>query len=139
MHKIIRISLSAALVSAKLSGAAYAAYQPEDFDRIESLIEDGNWVALRTYINENPRILDCNDQLAEELRRFLNDSTGLYAVLTFEESMYPDISLRTQVPDNCVTVAETPAADPGPVARDDDGGGSSAPATARAAAAPSIY
>ena len=110
MHKIIRISLSAALVSARLSGSAEAAYQPKDFERIETLIEDGNWIALRGYIAENPQILDCNDQLAAELRRFLDDASGLYAALTFQDSMFPDLGLRGSVPDDCLIVADAPEA-----------------------------
>ena len=152
MRKILRISLSAALVSARLSGSAEAAYEPEDFDQIETLIEDGNWVALRGYLNSNPRILDCNDQLASELRRFLEDASGLYAALTFEDSMFPDMELRQFVPDDCVVVASNPPASdntdsqaasrpPAPVSsraaspRNDD---ARAPLS-RAAAAPSIY
>lgn len=110
MHKILSVSLSAALVSVRLAGTADAAYQPEDFERIETLIEDENWVALRTYLYDNPRILECNDDLAAELRRFLNNASGLYAALTFENSMYPDMSLRAFIPDDCILVADAPDA-----------------------------
>ena len=110
VHKTIRISLSAALVSARLSGSAEAAYQPEDFVRIETLIEDGNWVGLRTFLANNPRVLDCNDPLAGELRRFLDDASGLYAALTFQDSMFPNMGLRDTIPDDCLIVADAPEA-----------------------------
>ena len=135
VHKIIRISLSAALVSARLSGSAEAAYQPKDFERIETLIEDGNWIALRGYIAENPQILDCNDQLAAELRRFLDDASGLYAALTFQDSMFPDLGLRGSVPDDCLIVADAPeAADSRDVGRTPNTDNTpAAPASSRAA------
>ena len=148
VHKILSISLSAALVSARLTGTAEAAYQPEDFEQIETLIEDGNWVALRTYLNENPRILDCNDDLAAELRRFLENASGLYAALTFEDSMYPDMGLRALVPQNCIIVADTSNerdadddddSDRRDNARTQDRQNTAAPAAARATTAASIY
>lgn len=92
MHRIIWVSLSAALISARLSGAAAAAYTEADFVVIEEMIEAGNWVNLRKYLIDNPQILVGDDQFTEELRKFMNNTESLYTALIFEPSMFPDMS-----------------------------------------------
>lgn len=92
MHKIIRISLSAALVSAKLSGAAHAAYSPEDMFKLEALVDSSNWVELRSFLLSNPALLRGNDPITTELKKFLDNTAGLYTALVFEPSMFPNLA-----------------------------------------------
>lgn len=92
MHRIIWVSLSAALISAKLTGTAAAAYTDADFIVIEEMIEAGNWVNLRKYLLENQQILDGDDQFTEELRKFMNNTESLYTALIFDPSLFPDTS-----------------------------------------------
>lgn len=149
MHKLLRISLSAALISARLAGSASAAYLPEDFDQIQTYVDSGNWVGLRTYIEDNPRLLEGDDAFALELRRFAESVSGLYAALTFEPAQFPDLTLgdqiRSTLPEDTPIAAVEPEDDP---AADIDGAAQArstgpvdraGPAVSRAAAAPTIY
>lgn len=95
MHRVLWVSLSAALLSARLSGSAEAAYTPEDFTRIENYIEAGNWVNLRTYLTDNPHLLDGDDPFTLELLKFLNSTQSLYTALVFEPALFPDLSRAT--------------------------------------------
>ena len=99
MHKILRISLAAALISARLAGDAFAAVPQSDFDRIGELIDAENWVALRTYLAENPELLDGDDPFAEALRSFYDQTQSLYAALLFEPTIFPDTEIAEVVPD----------------------------------------
>lgn len=99
MHRILWVSLSAALISARLSGPAGAAYSDEDFLVIEELVEAGNWVSLRKYLVDNPSILDGDDPFIQELRKFLKNTESLYTALIFEPSLFPDLSRRPRSDD----------------------------------------
>ena len=150
MHKLLRISLSAALISARLAGSASAAYLPEDFDQIQTYVDSGNWVGLRTYIEDNPRLLEGDDAFALELRRFAESVSGLYAALTFEPAQFPNLALgdqiRTTLPEDTPLAAIEPDDDPS--SADIEGAAQArstapveraGPAVSRAAAAPTIY
>jgi len=97
LHKIIRISLSAALISAKLSGVAHAAYTPEDMLRLEELVDSSNWVELRRFLLSNPQLLSGNDPITAELKKFLDNTAGLYTALIFEPSMFPNLAATAPV------------------------------------------
>jgi len=99
VHKILRISLAAALISARFAGDVSAAVPQSDFDRIGEMIETENWVALRTYLTDNPELLDGNDQFADALRAFFEQTQSLYAALLFEPTIFPDPDIAEVVPD----------------------------------------
>lgn len=92
MHRLLKVSLSAALISAKLTGAAQAAYSPEQFATLERLIEAGSWVDLRAYLIANPELLQFGDAISSELQRFLLQTSDLYTSLTFTPDMFPDLT-----------------------------------------------
>jgi len=105
MHRILWVSLSAALISARLGTAAHAAYTEEDFVVIEEMIEAGNWVNLRKYLLQNPDVLVGDDAFTLELRKFMNNTESLYTALIFEQSMFPKLSRPS--PDREDTVAQS--------------------------------
>lgn len=117
MHKILQISLSAALISVRLAGGANAAYTEGDIVRMEELIDAQNWVELRAYLLANPSLLLGDDAFVQELRRFLENTDSLYTALTFDQSMFPNLGLR-DVPQSVPTVpqAGTAPTEPGLVA-----------------------
>ena len=88
MPRSLWIALSLALMSA----SANAAVSSSQIDQIEILIEDGNWVELRAYLESNPRLLVGNSALAEELRRFMENTENLFTALIFDQSLFPDIT-----------------------------------------------
>ena len=110
MHRILWVSLSAALISARLSGPAGAAYSEDEFIAIEEMIEAGNWVNLRRYLTENPGILIGDDPFTLELLKFLNNTESLYTALIFEPSLFPDLSKAPR--DDETAALPTPAPSP---------------------------
>ena len=92
MHKLLLVSLSAALISVRLSGIAEAAYTQRDVDRMEDLIAAGNWVDLRIFLLANPQVLNGSDPFTQQLQRFLDETDSLYTALTFDPSVFPDIN-----------------------------------------------
>jgi len=115
MHKVILVSLAAALISVRMTGVAQAAYTERDVDRMEDLINEGNWVDLRIFLLANPRVLNGVDPFTQQLRKFLEETDSLYTALTFDPSVFPTITIAapTQPP------APTPAR-PRPVRQSED-------------------
>ncbi len=120
MHKLLMVSLSAALISVRMSGIAEAAYTERDINRMEDLISAGNWVDLRIFLLANPSVMNGNDQFTEELRKFLEETDSLYTALTFDPSIFPDLLIatpvkpapvRTQRPDSSPRVARSDNSD----------------------------
>ncbi len=95
MHKVLLVSLSAALISVKLSGMAEAAYTERDVNRMEDLISAGNWVDLRIFLLANPRVLNGTDPFSQQLQKFLDETDSLYTALTFDPSIFPDVNVAT--------------------------------------------
>lgn len=117
MHKILQISLTAALLSARLAGGAHAAFTDTDIVRMEELISAGNWVDLRSYLLANPSLLLGDDAFANELRKFLENTDSLYTALVFDKSMFPNIaSSQTLASDPTLPQAGTLPTEPGLVA-----------------------
>lgn len=146
MHKVLLVSLSAALISVKLSGMAEAAYTERDVNRMEDLISAGNWVDLRIFLLANPRVLNGTDPFSQQLQKFLDETDSLYTALTFDPSIFPDVSVATPTAPprrvvrsnpNAGTDRRSPAAQPTRNAASSASGG--AGGTTRAGAAVSIY
>lgn len=117
MHKILQISLTAALISARLAGSAQAAYTESDIVRIEELISAGNWVDLRSYLLANPSLLLGDETFAVEMRKFLENTDSLYTALVFDQSMFPNISSpQSLTSDPVLPTAGTAPTEPGLVA-----------------------
>jgi len=95
MNKRLWVTLSLALMSA----TAHAAVPASQIEKIEILIEDGNWVELRAYLSANPRLLLGEDVLAAELRRFMEDTENLFTALIFEPGLFPDTTDAQVIPD----------------------------------------
>jgi len=95
MHKVLLVSLSAALISVKMSGMAEAAYTQRDVNRMEDLISAGNWVDLRIFLLGNPRVLNGTDPFSLQLQKFLQETDSLYTALTFDPSLFPNLSTAT--------------------------------------------
>ncbi len=93
MHKVLLVSLSAALISVRMSGMAEAAYTERDVNRMEDLISAGNWVDLRIFLLGNPRVLNGSDPFTLQLQRFLEETDSLYTALTFDPSLFPNIAV----------------------------------------------
>lgn len=102
MNKRLWITLSIALLGA----SANSAVAPSQIEKIEILIEDGNWVELRAYLSRNPSLLRGNDALSEELRQFMSDTENLFTALVFEDSLFPDM---TALPDPVPTRRAQPS------------------------------
>lgn len=108
MHRILWVSLSAALLSVRLSGTAEAAFTEEDFVVIEDLIEAGNWVDLRNFLKQHPELLEGDDPFTHELCRFMSNTTSLYTALVFEQSLFPDLTQRpVEVPTRSVSAPDS--------------------------------
>lgn len=90
MHKIFWVSLSAAVLAARLSGAAETTYDAE-LDRIEELVDRGNWVELRSFLRSRPDLVAGDDPFSRELQNFLGQTTGLYSALIIDQVKYPDV------------------------------------------------
>lgn len=93
MHKVLLVSLAAALISVRMTGVAQAAYTERDVDRMEDLINAGNWVDLRIFLLANPRVLNGVDPFTQQLRKFLEETDSLYTALTFDPSIFPTIAM----------------------------------------------
>ncbi len=87
------IALAAAVMSMRMAGPADATFNVHQLDRIEDIIDSGSWVELRTFIEANPRLLKGDDALAVLLREFMEAVASLYAWLTFDPSMFPDLAM----------------------------------------------
>jgi len=85
MHKIFWVSLSAALLAARLSGAAETTYGAE-LDRIEELVDRGNWVELRSFLRSRPDLVAGDDPFSCELQNFLGQTSGLYSALIIDST-----------------------------------------------------
>lgn len=125
MNKLLMVSLSAALISIRMSGIAEAAYSERDINRMEELISAGNWVDLRIFLLGNPSVLTGNDQFTQQLQKFLEETDSLYTALTFDPSIFPDLDIAT--PTAPVARSNVPAT----VARRDNSGSNSVPARNR--------
>lgn len=55
------------------TGSAQSEPTLEDLLTIDRLIEDGNWRALYTFVDTNPRLTEGNSPLAAELQTFKDD------------------------------------------------------------------
>ncbi len=95
MHKVLIVSLTAALISARLTGVAEAAYTERDVNRMEDLISAGNWVDLRIFLLSNPRFLNGSDAFTQQLQKFLDETDSLYTALTFDPSLFPNVTSAT--------------------------------------------
>jgi len=90
MHKIFWVSLSAAILAARLSGAAETTYGA-DIDQIEELVEKGNWVELRGFLRDRPDLTDGTDPFSRELSNFLGQTSSLYSALIIDQVRFPDV------------------------------------------------
>ena len=90
MHKIFWVSLSAAILAARLSGAAETAYG-SDIDQIEELVEEGNWVELRGFLRDRPELTERDDPFSRELQNFLGQTSSLYSALIIDQVKFPNI------------------------------------------------
>lgn len=90
MHKVFLVSLSAALLAARLSGAAETTYGAE-LDRIEELVDKGNWVELRGFLQSRPDLTQGEDTFSRELQNFLGKTTSLYSALIIDQVQFPDV------------------------------------------------
>lgn len=81
-----------------MSASAEGAVAPSQIDKIEILIEDGNWVELRAYLESNPQLLVGRGALAEELRKFMENTSNLFTALVFDQSLFPDIAAAQAAP-----------------------------------------
>jgi len=90
MHKIFWVSLSAAILAARLSGAAETTYSAE-FDQIEELVEKGNWVELRAFLRDRPELTNGDDPFSRELSNFLGRTSSLYSALIIDQVKFPDV------------------------------------------------
>lgn len=96
LHVILRktaISLAAAVMAMRLAGPATASFTNHQLDTIEDIIDSGSWVELRSFIEANPRLLRGDDALAVLLREFMLAASSLYAWLTFDPAMFPDLAM----------------------------------------------
>jgi len=96
MHKIFWVSLSAALLAARLSGAAETTHGTE-LDRIEELVDRGNWVELRGFLRSRPDLVAGDDAFSRELQNFLGQTSGLYSALIIDQVKYPDVKNATRI------------------------------------------
>ncbi len=96
MHKIFWVSLSAALLAARLSGAAETTYGAE-LDRIEELVDRGNWVELRSFLRSRPDLVAGDDPFSCELQNFLGQTSGLYSALIIDQVKYPDVKNASKI------------------------------------------
>lgn len=90
MNKVFWVSLSAAIIAARLSGAAET-IPPGDIDEIEELVEKGNWVELRGFLQERPELTQGDDPFSRELQTFLGKTSSLYAALVIDQVKFPDV------------------------------------------------
>jgi len=88
MTRRLWVTLSIALMAA----STQAAVAPSQIEKIEVLIETGNWVELRAYLNANPQLLVGQTVLSQELREFMTQTENLFTALVFEPSIFPDTS-----------------------------------------------
>lgn len=105
MTRRLWITLSVAL----MAGSASAAIAPGQLERIEAMIEQGDWVALRGYLGRNPKLLRGDDALANELRRFMTETDSLYTALVFDPSVFPDTGLAELAPPAAPVVRDPPS------------------------------
>ena len=113
MHKVLLVSLSAALISVRMTGVAEAAYTERDVSRMEDLISAGNWVDLRIFLLANPQVMNGSDPFTQQLRKFLDETDSLYTALTFDPSLFPNTGSATPTePAPRVVVAQQPVAEP---------------------------
>ncbi len=99
MHRKIWIGLSAALLALKLSAPAEAALTTTQLDAVEEYVATGNWARLREFLLRNPGLWDGEDVLAQEFRRFLENTSSLYTALTFQDTMFPGLAGVEAVPE----------------------------------------
>lgn len=112
MHKVLLVSLSAALISVRMTGMAEAAYTERDVNRMEDLISAGNWVDLRIFLLGNPRVLNGTDPFTQQLQKFLEETDSLYTALTFDPSLFPNIAIAVpSAPPRRVARAPEPVPD----------------------------
>ena len=108
MHKVFWVSLSAALIAARLSGAAETTYGAE-LDRIEELVESGNWVELRGFLRARPELMDGDDPFARELQNFVGQTSSLYSALIIDQVSFPDVkNARTALASDSIPTQTTP-------------------------------
>lgn len=90
MNKVFLVSLSAALIAARLAGAAETVHGTS-IDEIEDLVESGNWVELRGFLRERPELTDGDDPFSRELNNFLGQTTSLYSALIIDQVKFPNV------------------------------------------------
>ena len=141
MHKVLLVSLSAALISVKLTGYAEAAYTQRDVNRMEDLIAAGNWVDLRIFLLANPRVLNGSDPFSLQLQRFLEETDSLYTALTFDPSIFPNpnVAQPTEPPRRVARQTQPEREPETPSTRRANAPDPSTPRSGAAAAAVSIY
>lgn len=92
MKKSLIATVSALVIATQLGTPALASFKTRHLHEIDVLINDGRWVDLRRYVFANPELLEGDDSLALQLGSFMEDTNGLLAFLTFDNSMLPDMS-----------------------------------------------
>lgn len=118
MHKIFWVSLSAAILAARLSGAAETTYSAE-FDQIEELVEKGNWVELRAFLRDRPELTNGDDPFSRELSNFLGRTSSLYSALIIDQVKFPNVKTARIASDKTAPTANASKLDK-PEANDAD-------------------
>lgn len=75
MSRKLIIALSAAIISAKMAGAATQPYSEQALDDLEALIDLNNLAALHAYIVENQTLTIGDSPLAQTTRTILGTSS----------------------------------------------------------------
>ncbi|OUS09138.1 hypothetical protein A9Q96_00215 [Rhodobacterales bacterium 52_120_T64] len=91
MKKSLIATVSALVIATQLGTPALANFKTRHLLEIDVLINSGEWVELRHYVQANPELLEGADALASQLTSFMEDTSGLLAFLRFDESMLPDL------------------------------------------------
>ncbi len=85
-------SVISALVLATQLGSPLAAQEPnlEQLNQIETLLSENDVAGLRTYLEQNPELLDGDTEIARLLEEFLRISEELPAYLSYEDDLAED-------------------------------------------------
>lgn len=88
MSKRLLFALSAAVISAKMAGAATAPYAETALDDLENLIDANNLSAIQAYLIENAELTVGETPLALTARSILGDSSFQSEAFSFDEAWY---------------------------------------------------
>lgn len=86
MKRTFWITLSAALLAARMSGGA--GYVPEDLNTLDELADRTDIVALREFVKKKPSVLSADDALSVSLHEALETQDG------FVDSLNEEVARR---------------------------------------------